>query len=80
MTFKRALSASELAGGIGIAGLFGIGLGTASADPGRVATARASRRAATIETTVAPARSTGTIAASTRAALITSRSTGTVSR
>jgi hypothetical protein len=34
MTFMRALSASALAGGIGIAGLLGIGLATASADPG----------------------------------------------
>jgi hypothetical protein len=33
MSFKRALSASALAAGIGVAGLFGIGLGTASADP-----------------------------------------------
>ena len=33
MTFKRALSASALAAGIGVAGLFGVGLGTASADP-----------------------------------------------
>ena len=34
MAFKRALSASTLAAGIGVAGLFGVGLGTASADPG----------------------------------------------
>jgi hypothetical protein len=33
MTFKRALSASALAAGIGVAGLLGVGLGTASADP-----------------------------------------------
>jgi hypothetical protein len=33
MSFKRALSASALAAGIGAAGLFGLGLGTASADP-----------------------------------------------
>lgn len=33
MAFKRALSASALAAGIGVAGLFGVGLGTASADP-----------------------------------------------
>jgi hypothetical protein len=33
MTFKRALSVSALAAGIGFAGLFGVGLGTASADP-----------------------------------------------
>ena len=35
MTFKRALCASTLAAGVGLAGLFGVGLGTASADPGR---------------------------------------------
>ncbi|GAC1648896.1 MAG: hypothetical protein NVS4B6_23880 [Mycobacterium sp.] len=33
MSFKRALSVSMLAGGIGIAGIFGLGTGTASADP-----------------------------------------------
>jgi hypothetical protein len=33
MTLKRALSASTLAAGIGIAGLFGVG--TANADPGQ---------------------------------------------
>jgi hypothetical protein len=33
MSFKRALSASALAAGIGVAGLLGVGLGTASADP-----------------------------------------------
>ena len=33
MAFKRAISASALAAGIGVAGLFGVGLGTASADP-----------------------------------------------
>ena len=33
MSFKRALSASVLAGGIGIAGILGLGIGTASADP-----------------------------------------------
>ena len=32
MSFKRALSASALAAGIGVAGLFGVGIGTASAD------------------------------------------------
>ncbi|MCW2516366.1 MAG: hypothetical protein JWR11_5408 [Mycobacterium sp.] len=35
MTFKRAAYASALAAGVGVAGLFGIGLGTASADPGQ---------------------------------------------
>ena len=34
MTFKRAVYASTLAAGVGLAGLFGVGLGTASADPG----------------------------------------------
>jgi hypothetical protein len=34
MTFKRAMYASTLAAGVGVAGLFGIGLGTAGADPG----------------------------------------------
>jgi hypothetical protein len=34
MTFKRAIYASTLAAGVGLAGLFGVGLGTASADPG----------------------------------------------
>src|SRR2546421_4617931 len=33
MSFKRALSASALAAGIGIAGAFGVGMETASADP-----------------------------------------------
>ncbi len=33
MTFKRALYASTLAAGVGLAGAFGVGLGTASADP-----------------------------------------------
>jgi hypothetical protein len=32
MAFKRAISVSALAAGIGVAGLFGVGLGTASAD------------------------------------------------
>jgi hypothetical protein len=35
MTFRRALSASALVGGVGMAGLFGIGIGTANADPGQ---------------------------------------------
>ena len=35
MTFKRAMYASTLAAGVGLAGLFGVGLGTASADPGQ---------------------------------------------
>jgi hypothetical protein len=34
MTFKRAAYAATLAAGVGVAGLFGVGLGTASADPG----------------------------------------------
>lgn len=34
MNVKRALHVSTLAAGIGVAGLFGVGLGTASADPG----------------------------------------------
>ena len=34
MTFKRALCATTLAAGVGLAGLFGTGLGTAAADPG----------------------------------------------
>ena len=33
MSFKRALCVSSLAAGIGITGLFGVGLGTANADP-----------------------------------------------
>jgi hypothetical protein len=33
MAFKRVLCASTLAAGIGVAGLLGVGLGTASADP-----------------------------------------------
>lgn len=47
---------------------------------GKAATVRASRNAVTIETAVGPRPSTGTIVASTRAALTTSRSIGTVSR
>ena len=35
MDFKRVLSISTLAAGIGIAGLFGVGIGTANADPGQ---------------------------------------------
>jgi hypothetical protein len=35
MNFKRAACASTLAAGVGLAGLFGIGLGTAAADPGQ---------------------------------------------
>jgi hypothetical protein len=35
MTLKRAVYASTLAAGVSLAGLFGIGLGTASADPGQ---------------------------------------------
>lgn len=35
MTFKRAAYASTLAAGVGLAGLFGVGLGTAAADPGQ---------------------------------------------
>jgi hypothetical protein len=34
MTIKRAIYASTLAAGVGLAGLFGVGLGTASAEPG----------------------------------------------
>ncbi|TVX99461.1 hypothetical protein FPV58_17160 [Mycolicibacterium porcinum] len=34
MGFKKSLGASALAAGIGMAGLLGLGLGTASADPG----------------------------------------------
>jgi hypothetical protein len=34
MMFKRALCASTLAAGVGLAGLLGVGLSTASADPG----------------------------------------------
>jgi|KBSSwiStaDraftv2_1062776.scaffolds.fasta_scaffold00228_37 hypothetical protein len=34
MTFKRVVCASTLAAGVGLAGLLGVGLGTASADPG----------------------------------------------
>ena len=35
MTFKRAVYASILAAGVGLTGLSGVGLGTASADPGQ---------------------------------------------
>ena len=35
MTFKRALCASTLAAGVGIAGMLGTGLGSAAADPGQ---------------------------------------------
>ncbi|MET0453935.1 MAG: hypothetical protein ABW137_19055 [Mycobacterium sp.] len=35
MTFKRAAYASTLAAGVGLAGLFGVGLGTAAANPGQ---------------------------------------------
>ena len=39
MTFTRAIYASSLAAGIGLAGLVGVGVGTASADPwGRLVT------------------------------------------
>jgi hypothetical protein len=35
MTFKRVICASTLAAGVGLAGLFGVGLGTAAAQPGQ---------------------------------------------
>ncbi len=35
MTVKRAIYASTLAAGVGLAGLFGVGLGTAAAQPGQ---------------------------------------------
>ncbi len=35
MSLKRAVGASTLAAGIGVVGLFGLGSGTASAEPGR---------------------------------------------
>jgi hypothetical protein len=35
MTFTRAVYAATLAAGVGLAGLFGVGLGTASAQPGQ---------------------------------------------
>lgn len=35
MTFKRAFYASTLAAGVGLAGVFGVGLGTTSAQPGQ---------------------------------------------
>ena len=35
MKFTRLAAAPVLAGGIALAGLFGVGMGTASADPGR---------------------------------------------
>lgn len=34
MNLKRAIGVSTLAAGVGAAGLFGLGLGTAGADPG----------------------------------------------
>ena len=34
MTFKRVACASKLTAGVGLAGVFGVGLGAASADPG----------------------------------------------
>ena len=34
MTFTRVMSAATLAAGVGLTGLFGLGLGSASADPG----------------------------------------------
>ena len=35
MTIKQAVYTSTLAAGVGLAGLFGVGLGTASANPGQ---------------------------------------------
>ena len=35
MNLKRMVCASTLAAGVGVAGLFGVGLGTAGADPGQ---------------------------------------------
>jgi hypothetical protein len=35
MSIRQALHASALAGGLALAGVFGIGLGAAAADPGR---------------------------------------------
>ena len=45
MTFKRVLCASTLAAGVGVAGLLGVGLGTASADPGPQCNAPGDRHA-----------------------------------
>ena len=47
MNLKRMVCASTLAAGVGIAGLFGVGLGTAGADPGQHAARRMLRRART---------------------------------
>ena len=52
MTFTRAIYASTLAAGVGLAGLFGVGLGTASADPWGPTSTRPARRDATITTTI----------------------------
>ena len=86
MTFTRAIYASTLAAGIGLAGLVGVGVGTASADPwGRLVT-RPARSDATIITTMGTAIAAdrllwpGSTGASTRVAVITSRSIGTASR
>ncbi len=35
MNFKRVVGASALTAGVGLAGLFGVGLGTAAAQPGQ---------------------------------------------
>ncbi len=86
MTFTRAIYASTLAAGIGLAGLVGVGVGTASADPwGRLVTRPARSDAtttATIGTAIAAVRIrwTGNPGASTRVAVITRRSIGMASR
>ncbi len=71
MTFKRVACASTLAAGVGLAGLFGVGLGSASANPGR-ATRQASHRAdrTTAGTTTVQVTTTGraTTTVATRAA------------
>ena len=55
MTFKRVVYASTLAAGVGLAGLFGVGLGTAAANLDKPATRRVRRPVRSIATTVAPA-------------------------
>ena len=79
MSFKRALSASAIAAGIGIPDCSVSALERPVQILGG-ATVQVLHHAVTIETTVARPLSTGTVAASTRADLTTSRSTGWVSR
>ena len=90
MSFKRALYASTLAAGVGLTGFLGVGLGTASADPGQCNAPGQPPCGQDQHDNWRPndnrvpndnrGRSTGSTAASTKAVRTINRSTGTASR